>query len=52
MKINRRDLLKFSVSSVALSILTKSLPVYASCRGFHIADRKENENAVIYEIVI
>lgn len=52
MRLNRRDLLKLSASSFALGLLGKPVPLFAASRGFHIADRKETDTTVEYEIVI
>ncbi len=52
MNITRRTLLKTTAVSSIIGILNKSIPVYATERGFHIADRKETDSTVKYELVI
>jgi len=52
MKISRRNLIKASASSVLVGVLAKNIPVYGAERGFHIADRKETEKAIEYELII
>ena len=52
MNISRRTLLKVSGSTLMLGALTGSIPVYGAERGFHIANRKETDTAVEYELVI
>ncbi len=50
--MNRRELLKMTAVSSLIGVLNRSLPVYAAQRGFTVAERKETENSIFYELVI
>ncbi len=52
MEITRRDLVKASLLSIMVGAVNGTIPVYAAQRGFSIADRKETESTVEYELVI
>lgn len=50
--MNRRDFIKTSAIFSLIGVINKSIPVYGVERGFQVANRKETETAVEYELVI
>ena len=52
MNFSRREFIKASLATAVYSSLFKSIPVYGAERGFHIAERKETDTTVEYELVI
>ncbi len=52
MQITRRNFLKTASASALIGLVNRSIPVYAADIGFHIADRKETDTHVEYELVI
>ena len=49
---SRRNFLKSSLAIGSFALLNRTIPVYASTRGLKIADRKETEDFIKYELVI
>ena len=49
---SRRQFLKSSLALTSFAVLNKTIPVYGATRGLYIADRKENNQFVKYELAI